>query len=170
MDMLWKRIRYKLYRLNVIHGIIIVFILTLPWGIYLLRQTYTYQLAKILADTAIVYFTIAFMLYPCLYAISHTRSKPIRRKLVIFTRVFIRFHIAVAIVGIFWIILHASWMLTLIPINSPKAITGLLTLLGLIGVLLTGYLRKVKSSGKRRRYHRYTAVLFILVVIFHLMI
>lgn len=168
--MFTKRILKKLYVMNVPQSLIIVSILTLPLAIFLVKQPYDYNFAKTLAHFAIIYFLIAFLLYVLLYGISHLPKSRARKNLVIFTRVYIRLHIAVAIVGAIIIVLHATLMLSIIPITSPHALTGLLTLLGLIAVLVTGYFRKRKSSGKRRRYHRYMAFLFILFVIIHLMV
>jgi membrane-anchored protein YejM (alkaline phosphatase superfamily) len=61
-------------------------------------------------------------------------------------------------------------MLKAIPVTSPRAITGLLSMLSLFAVLTTGYLRKRRSSGKRRRFHRYMAFIFITFVIIHLIV
>jgi cation transport ATPase len=168
--MLRKRILKKLYALNVPQSLIIVSILTLPLVIFFVTHPFDYNFAKSLAHFAIMYFSAAFLLYVFLYGISHFPKGRTRKKLVMLTRIYIRFHIAIAIIGTIIIFLHAALMLTMIPINSPYALTGLLTLLGLLGVLITGYLRKRKSSGKRRRYHRYMAFLFIALVIIHLVI
>jgi hypothetical protein len=168
--MFQKRIVKKLYLLNVPQSLIIVLILTLPLVIFLSNYPVDYNFAKTVAHFAIIYFLIAFLLYVFLYGISHLPKSRIRKKVVIFTRVFIRFHIAIAIVGAIIIVIHATLMLTIIPIESPHALTGLLTLLSLLAVLITGYLRKRKSSGKRRRYHRYMAFLFIVVLLIHLMV
>jgi hypothetical protein len=165
-----KHILKKLYALNVPQSLIIVSILTLPLVIFLNRNPVDYNFAKTLAHFAIIYFLIAFLLYVFLYGISHLPKSQTRKNLVMFTRIYIRFHIAIAIIGTIIIVLHATLMLTIIPITSPHALTGLLALLGLLTVLITGYLRKRKSSGKRRRFHRYMAFLFIVLVIIHLVI
>jgi hypothetical protein len=168
--MFWRQILKKLYGLNVPISLMIVTIITLPSAIFVSNYPVDYNFAKTLGRFAIIYFLIAFLLYIFLYAISHLPKSRTRKKLVIFTRVYIRFHIAIAIVGTVIIVLHATMMLSIIPIKSPHALTGLLTLLGLLVVLITGYLRKRKSSGKRRRYHRYMAFLFMVFVIIHLIV
>jgi hypothetical protein len=168
--MFLNRFLKKLYVLNVSKSLMIISILTFPLLIFIIKQPYDYNSAKTIAHLAIIYFFIAFLLYLFLYGISHLSKSPIRKKLVMFTRIFIRFHIAIGIMGTILILLHASWMLTIIPITSMYAMTGLFTLLGLLGVLVTGYLRKRKSSGKRRRFHRYMAFIFIVFIIIHLMV
>jgi DMSO/TMAO reductase YedYZ heme-binding membrane subunit len=168
--MFGKRILKRLYALNVPQSLMIISILTLALVIFFVKHPFDYNFAKSLAHFAIIYFSAAFLLYVFLYGISHFPKGRTRKTLVMFTRIYIRFHIAIAIIGTLMIIFHASLMLTIIPINSPYALTGLLTLLGLLGVLITGYLRKRRSSGKRRRYHRYMAFLFIILVIIHLVI
>jgi hypothetical protein len=160
----------KLYRLTVPQSLFIVLVLSLPLILILMRLPYDYSSAKTIAHVSILYFCIAFILYLFLFAISHLKESSGRKALVMFTRVFIRFHISMAIVGTGLIVLHAALMLTIIPTQSPLLLTGLLTLLGLLGVLITGYLRKIKSSGKRRRYHRYLSFLFILLVIIHILV
>jgi cation transport ATPase len=168
--MLLTRLLRKLYLLTVSQSLMIVSILTLPVIIFLSSNPVGYKLAKTLANFAIIYFAIAFLLYLFLYGISHLPISRTRKRLVTFTRIYIRFHIAVAIVGTIFITLHATLMLSIIPITSQTAITGLLTLISLIGVLFTGFLRKRKSSGKRRRFHRYVSFLFVSFLVIHLVI
>jgi hypothetical protein len=166
--MLWERISKKLYVLNVIQSFIIVSLMSIPLVVILIRSSMDYHLAKTLAHYAILYFSAAFLLYIFLLGIIHLPNCNKRMSLVDFTRIYIRFHVALAIMGTLFISLHISWMLTIIPLESPKGLTGLLALSGLLAVLVTGYLRKRKSSGRRRRYHRYMAFAFIALVIFHL--
>lgn len=72
--------------------------------------------------------------------------------------------------GTILILIHAIYMFSIIPITIPYVFTGSLALAGLLAVLVTGYLRKRKSSGKRRRYHRYVAILFLVLVLIHIVI
>ncbi|WP_261134185.1 hypothetical protein [Bacillus sp. Marseille-Q3570] len=53
---------------------------------------------------------------------------------------------------------------------SREGISGMIAIGGLSALLLTGYLRKRKSSGKRRRFHRYAAYLFLFFVLIHMML
>jgi small-conductance mechanosensitive channel len=167
-----QRIRKFLYTLNVKQALLIVFVLSLPWLLFLIKRLFefNYGLAKTLGNTALVYFAIAFMLYPFLLSISRMGKRSIRKKLVTFTRIYIRFHVATAIFGTVFIIFHAGWMVSNNPLGSLHGITGIVAVLALFGVLITGYLRKQKSSGKRRRYHRYSSFLFIAAVLIHLLV
>lgn len=150
----------RLYLLNLHQSLPIIAILTPPLVFFL----DDYHFAK----TAALYFIITFFLYPFLYTISRLPKSALRSNLVTFTRIYIRFHIAFAIIGVLLIILHVMGMQRIISINSPRAISGYLALLSLLSVLITGYLRKRKSSGKRRRFHRYMSFLFIFFVLVHL--
>lgn len=168
--MLWEWILKKLYQLNVAQSFFIVSLLSMPL-VFKLRQTsMDYHLAKTLAQYAVVYYIAAFLLYIFLLAIIHLPESDKRKSLVLFTRVYIRFHVALAIMGTLFISFHITWMMTIIPLNNPKGFTGLLASCGLLALLITGYLRIRKSSGRRRRYHRYMAFVFILFVIIHLIV
>jgi hypothetical protein len=169
--MLWKkRLTKKLYTLNVPQSFIIVLFFSIPLVVTLGRSSMDYQLAKTLAHYAILFFLAAFILYIFLFGIIHFPNHDKRKSLVVFTRIYIRFHVALAIMGTLFISLHITWMSILIPLVSPKGLTGILALSGLLAVLVTGYLRKRKSSGRRRRYHRYMAFIFIAFVIIHLIV
>jgi hypothetical protein len=168
--MMWKELRKKLFKLNVRQALIIVSILSLPIFLFFLKEPFNYALAKRMAQLSVAYFITAFSLYIFLYTIGKLSKSKARRNLVLFTRIFIRFHIAIAIFGTALITIHAIWMLRLMPIQSPFVLTGLITLLALMAVLISGYLRKLKSSGKRRRYHRYLSILFIILVVIHILV
>lgn len=167
-----QRILKFLYTLNVKQSILIVFVLSFPWLLFLIKRLFEfdYGLAKTLGTTALVYFAISFMLYPFLFTISRMGKRTIRNKFVTFTRIYIRFHVAAAIFGTVFIFLHAWRMITIIPLGTLHKVTGIVSVLTLMGVLITGYLRKQKSSGKRRRYHRYSSFLFAAAVLIHLLV
>lgn len=168
--MLGEGFRKKLFTLNVFQAFVIISVVTLPLILVLLHNPFNYHSSKTMAYLSLLYFFIAFILYLLLYTISHSANHSIRKRIVIFTRVYIRFHIAVGIMGTILIIIHAIYMFSFIPITNPYAITGSLALIGLLGVLITGYLRKQKSTGKRRRYHRYMAILFIVFILIHILL
>jgi hypothetical protein len=168
--MLWEGIRKKLFTLNVFQAFIIISVVTLPLILLFYKHPLDYHSSKTMAYLSLLYFFIAFILYVFLYTISHSANHAVRKKLVIFTRVYIRFHIAVGIMGTILIIIHAIYMFTFIPNINLYAITGTLALVALLAVLITGYLRKQKSSGKRRRYHRYMAFVFIVFTLIHIFV
>lgn len=169
-NLILKRILKQLYSLNVPKSLILLSILTLPLVIPLFKIPIVFQLAKTFGSLAALYFSLAFVLYLFLYGISHLPKSEFRRWLVIFTRIYIRFHIALAIVGVLLIFLHVTLMLNIIPLNTKHTLSGLLTIMTLVVVIFTGYLRKLKSSGRRRRYHRYISFLFIIFLIIHILI
>ncbi|MEQ6378478.1 hypothetical protein RZN22_17815 [Bacillaceae bacterium S4-13-58] len=157
-----------LYNLNVAKAITIVSVLTIPILIFYLDFQVSYPMGKQWGQLAFIYYSLAIVLYAFLFSISHMKRSLFRKKLVTFTRIFIRFHVAIAIIGTLFVLFHASTMLYLLNSMNVTTTTGILTLLSLCGVLFTGYLRKLTSSGKRRRYHRYFAFLFFFFLIIHL--
>ncbi|WP_257351340.1 hypothetical protein [Pseudalkalibacillus decolorationis] len=157
-----------LFRLNVSKSTLFATLLTSPWLIFLLLQHRDFTTAILWAYTAVVYFFISFFLLIFLKLISFLGRSNARKKLVTFTRVYIRFHVASALLGLFSLYFHVSYMLELGWVGTDVGSAGLFALIGLAGVLFTGYLRKQKSSGRRRRYHRYCAYAFIVLVIVHL--
>jgi membrane-anchored protein YejM (alkaline phosphatase superfamily) len=160
----------RLFKLNVSKSLLIVTIVSLPLILFTFNKgPLDFQAAKLFGRLASSYFLLAFLLYLLLYSISHLPKSILRGRLVVFTRVYIRFHIAISIIGTILIVLHVTIMASVMPI-TPKTITGLLALIALFSVLFTGYLRKRKSSGKRRKFHRYMAFLFIAFVIMHVIV
>jgi hypothetical protein len=158
----------SLLKLNLSQSLFIVSTASLPILLFLIEGI-TYETARRFGIAAVIYFLLAFLLYLFLLSISHMSRSELRRKLVTFTRVYIRFHIAFAIIGIVLIAVHAAMMVFIFPITS-KSISGFIAILALLSVIFTGYLRKRKSSGLRRRSHRYTAFLLIIAVIIHVLI
>lgn len=148
----------------------IVIIVTIPWGFYIYSNFTGYSLLITVGRTAVAYFVFAFVLYLFLLAIQNLPHGRLNRRLVGFTRRYIRFHKAAAIIGALWIAVHAYGMLQYISIQQTQAVTGLLTLVSLAAVLFSGYLRSRRSSGRRRRYHRYLSFVFIFFLLFHLFI
>ncbi|MGM7703580.1 hypothetical protein ACSVDE_17800 [Pseudalkalibacillus sp. Hm43] len=158
-----------LYQLNVWKSTVIVMIVSLPWFLYILTREEGYETAVLWAYTALVYFILAFILYLFLRMIGKLGRTPARRKLVIFTRVYIRFHVAAGLHGLAAILMHISYMLSIGSAVTSTGQLGILAVFSLGALLTTGYLRKQKSSGRRRRYHRYTAYLFLLLVLLHIL-
>jgi hypothetical protein len=160
----------KLFKLNVSNSLLIVSILSFPLILFVINKGFLdFHSAKLFGKLAIIYFSLAFLLYLFLYLISHLPKSKLRRILVVFTRIYIRFHIALAIIGTLLIAIHVIIMASIVP-SSVNAITGFFALLALVTVLFTGYLRKRKSSGNRRRFHRFMAFLFIGLVIIHVIV
>lgn len=164
----WGDVLKRLYKLNVLQSSFIVFSFGIPLIFLILEAPFVYFSSKRLAHIAITFFSLSFLLYPFLFTISRIPKSRVRKRLVMFTRIYIRFHIAFAIFGTFLILIHSIFMLRMIPIQSSYAVTGMIAFTALLAVVSTGILRKFKSSGKRRRYHRYMGFLFIIFVILHI--
>lgn len=154
-------------RWNAMHApfpFLILFLITLPWALFVFQQPALYIQAKWAARSAIIFLFMSFLLYLCLLGIRKGKKgffSSSRNKLVLFTRKFIQFHYPFAIFGFIWILLHIHWMTQLHPSTITMS-TGIFTFAMLCFVLITGYLRKQRSSGRRRRIHRYASFLLVL--------
>ncbi|RNF39552.1 hypothetical protein [Planococcus salinus] len=159
-----------LYRLNFRQAVLIVSILSLPLLFLLYRLGFdTYRAALWAGRIGAIYLMLAFILYLFLYAISHLPKSSGRQKLVTFTRIYIRFHSSLAAIGSLFIVWHLAFMLSQVSM-TPTGIAGYVTVLALLPLLVTGYMRGRKSSGLRRRMHRYMAFLFIGAVLIHVFV
>ncbi|WP_408009022.1 hypothetical protein ACJROX_01370 [Pseudalkalibacillus sp. A8] len=157
-----------LYQINVWQSMVIVCLLSSPWFVYLLMTPNNHTKAILWAYTALSYFLLSFLLYIFLRLISNLGQTSIRKKIVTFTRIFIRFHVAMAILGVTSILFHIVHMLGEGWGQTVSGVSGFLAVCALIPLLVTGYLRKKKSSGKRRRFHRYAAYIFLIFVLIHM--
>ncbi|WP_158736920.1 hypothetical protein [Alteribacillus sp. YIM 98480] len=157
-----------LFRLNVVPSLVILFVPTIFLTAFLLLKQPSSINTRLVdfASASGYYFLLAFLLYPLLLGVKHSR----RRMLVTFTRIYIRFHIATAILGTVLLLPHVVGMPFYYAVTNPKALSGLLAVCSFLAVWVSGYLRKKRSSGKRRRYHRYTAFLFIVILFVHLVV
>ncbi|AQQ52640.1 hypothetical protein [Planococcus lenghuensis] len=158
----------KLFTINLWQSILIVTFFSLPLFLFIGTMDGGFRQALFAGRAAAVYFLLSFVLYLLLYAISHMPRSRAHRKLVIFTRIYIRFHISFAVIGTVLITGHILYM-TMLPLTIVS-LAGFAALVALLPLLYTGYLRKRKSSGRRRRFHRYTAFVFAVLVFVHLVI
>ena len=159
-----------LFRLTFRQALPIIGVLSLPLLFWVIDgRVDAYQAAKLSGRIGSIYLLLAFSLYLFLYAISHLRKSGGRQRLVTFTRVYIRFHSSLAVVGSFFIVWHLVFMVIHAPATST-AVAGYLTAIALLPLLLSGYLRGRKSSGRRRRVHRYMAFLFVGMLLIHVLV
>jgi hypothetical protein len=101
----------KLFKLNVSNSLLIVSILSFPLILFVINKGFLdFYSAKLFGKLAIIYFSWAFLLYLFLYLISHLPKSKLRKILVVFTRIYIRFHIALAIIGTLLIAIHVIIM------------------------------------------------------------
>lgn len=147
---------------------LILLLITLPWGVYIFQDERIWLQIARAGYTAIFFFAISFVLYLLLLAIRKLPRSLLTFSLVCFTRKYIQFHLPAALIGLFWIVMHVYWLIPYASLNH-KTVTGALTLIiGLSTVFITGYLRKQKSSGKRRKFHRYASFVFIVFIVLHI--
>ncbi|WP_088006469.1 hypothetical protein [Indiicoccus explosivorum] len=160
----------RLFSLTLKQSFLIVLTLSaLPVTVILLNMEAGFSRLAAAGRTGAVYLFFAFILYGFLVAVRKFPRGRGHRKLVVFTRVYIRFHIAFAVTGAALVLWHAAGMVLQVSI-SGKSASGFLAVGALVPLLWTGYRRKQKSSGKRRRHHRYTAFVFILIASLHILL
>ncbi|MCF6411771.1 hypothetical protein [Pseudalkalibacillus salsuginis] len=157
------------YQINVWQSMVVVCLLSSPWFVYIFMIPDNHTKALLWAYTALTYFLLSFLLYIFLRLISNLGKTPIRKKIVTFTRIFIRFHVAMAILGVISILFHIVHMLNGGWGRTLQGTSGFLAVCALIPLLVTGYLRKKKSSGKRRRFHRYSAYISFIFILIHIL-
>jgi hypothetical protein len=167
--MFMNKLKIKFNRMEAPVPLVLLLIIAVPWGFFLFHEPPNYSQMKTAGITAFVFFSFAFLLYPFLLSIQKLPIGKTTAFLVQFTRRFIRFHMPAAILGVLFVLPHAAWMAYTLPITNFYTLTGYLTSFALAGVLFTGYLRSQKSSGKRRRYHRYLSFLFVLLLLVHVL-
>ncbi|WP_202080572.1 hypothetical protein [Caldalkalibacillus salinus] len=169
------RLMPQLYTLTVKQSMLVLGLGMLPVMAFIIAgATKTPSTLSItMGRMAAVLFLLAFILYGFLVAIRWLPRSRFRYRLVLFTRLFIRFHISCAIFGLSFLILHISLIHHHYDLHAfsvwkdPKLTSGFMAILTLIPLLVTGYLRKQKASGARRRSHRYTGIVFVVAASIH---
>jgi hypothetical protein len=80
------------------------------------------------------------------------------------------YHIWIGISGFILIIIHACLIINLYGFHwqNLKMVSGLIALTAFVCHVITGLLRKLRPSGKRRRAHIRTAFFLIFTVVLHI--
>lgn len=163
-----NRLLHFFLKLNIAQAVITIVLLSIPLYLWIYHAPAGYQRAIQAAIVGVIYFLLSFSLYLFVIIIRQLNATSLRRKIVIFTRIFIRFHIAFALLGLLFILYHVYFFL---PVNhSFVHLSGLLALMTILPLFLTGYLRKRKATGKRKLTHRYAGYLCIASILLHIIL
>lgn len=114
-------------------------------------------------------FLINFAMFPSLLYIRKGKNRILKRKLALYLRKEMKWHAALGWFGLALVLIHISveWhSLTYLILMSKRGF-GLLALVLLGFVLWSGWLRKQKANGKRRRFHAWSSILFTFVFLLH---
>lgn len=129
---------------------------------------------QLLAQFSIILFFININMYFIFLVIRKTSIRKVKIRLAKFSRLLMKWHIMIAVLGTTLIVGHASINLnvfgSVIGYQHLKLLTGYLALSLLLLTLFAGYLRHKKASGFRRKFHLLTAMSFLLAFLLHMFI
>jgi hypothetical protein len=130
--------------------------------------------AQLLAQIAVILFVVNINMYFIFLVIRKTSVRKVKVRLAKFSRVLMKWHIHVAVLGTSVIIGHAAINLyelgTVLGLGHLKLVSGYLALTILTFTLFAGYLRHKKSSGFRRKFHLTAAMVFLAAFLLHMFI
>lgn len=162
-------LKERIYRLQAPIPLLVLLVVNLPWAIVVYNFKSPVEQANWTGISALFFIIVSFTLYLFLLMIQNYSRHRYISHIVIFTRRYIRFHAAAAIVGLGWAIAHVYFVAPTMMV-TPKVVSGMAVFITLGIVLFTGYLRQKKASGKRRKFHRYVAFMLIFLMIVHVML
>ncbi|WP_077617622.1 hypothetical protein [Bacillus sinesaloumensis] len=140
--------------------------------IFRTHDSHIVTLGQGFAQVAIILFIINVNMYFIFLVIRRTKVRKLKITLARLSRLMMKSHIKLAIVGTILIVFHGGIMFFkiggVIGYGHPKIISGIVAILFLKVTLLAGYLRHKKSSGRRRKFHYTTAFLFTLMFLVHI--
>lgn len=124
---------------------------------------------KILAQVAFALFLVNLNMYFFFLFIRKSKVRKIKTQLAKMSKHMMKYHIPIAITATCLIMLHSTIML-LAQDLILKAASGILAVFLLSILLFTGFFRRRKATGLRRKLHYRMAFLFFTVVLVHIFI
>ncbi len=131
-------------------------------------------ISQFFAQAAMILFIFNVNMYFIFLIIRKTKQREVKVRLAAFSRYFMKWHIKIAITATILIIFHA-WInfFKLGPVigyEHIKMLLGYTAIIFLTGTLFAGYLRHKKASGRRKKIHRLTAMVFTILFLIHMLI
>lgn len=82
------------------------------------------------------------------------------------------FHVTIGVTGLVLIVFHVLLILRGYGLTnlSLKTVSGGIAFAGLTAILVSGYLRRKKATGKRRRAHLYLSMLLFFLMTLHIIL
>lgn len=151
-----------------LNSILIVIILKWSWQKEYISAAVS--ISKIFSQLSVVLVLMNLNLYFVFLIIRKTNVRKVKVKLAKFSRKAMKLHIPIAVSAVAFIIIHAILMMMNHPhyLTSAKFVSGYVAIFLFIMLLITGYLRHLKSTGLRRRSHFITAFTFFTFVLIHI--
>lgn len=125
-------------------------------------------ISKTLAQVALTLFWLNINMYFLFLIVRKNKKKDMKITLAKFARKIMKIHIPIAVMATTLIIVHGYIMLNkhTFLMTNYKMISGILASMVLLILLMSGIMRKLKSSGFRRRFH--LSMVFIFFAIIHI--
>lgn len=130
------------------------------------------NIGKVLALVALLLFLININMYFIFLIIRKSNNKSLKKKLALFSRKMMKAHVPIAITAVGFVSIHGILMMVFHPIDvfSLKKMSGLAAV-GILSVhLYSGWLRRKKASGFRRKFHLSMAFVFMCFFLVHIFI
>ncbi|WP_174616166.1 hypothetical protein [Virgibacillus ihumii] len=127
------------------------------------------SLAVLVAVSGLVFILFNWNMHAIFSKIRSLNSRNDRIKIAAHARKIMPFHLMIGNIGLIFIILHVLLIIQQYGITyvTYKAASGGIAFAGLIGVLFSGYLRRKKATGKRRRAHLQLSMLLFFMMALH---
>ncbi|KAA9023857.1 hypothetical protein [Niallia endozanthoxylica] len=152
---------------------IVTVITILLWSsIYQGYGSNTIMIGKVAAQVSFILFLVNLNMYFVFLFIRKSKKRTIKVKFAQISKRLMTFHIPVAVSASLLVFIH---IITMIygkwgHLWGQKTISGIVTFSLLLLLLFSGFLRKKKATGKRRRFHYKTAFVFFGLLILHIFI
>jgi hypothetical protein len=154
-----------------VNAVFLIASFVLIW-FFRLSDSLAIVLGQFAAQAAIVLFLVNVNMYFIFLVIRKSRERSVKIRLSRLSRRAMKWHIPIALTGSMLILIHASIMLkTLgetIGYVHGKMISGYLSLMLLALTVFAGWLRRLRASGTRRKFHLVSALVFAAAFIVHL--
>lgn len=144
-----------------------IVVIILFWSISQGYDNNSVLIGKLFSQVAIILFLINLNMYFVFLFIRRTKVRNVKIKLAKISKKMMKYHIPIAFTATTLIAFHAILMLMVHNWNIKTA-SGVLAVLGLSILLFSGYLRRKKATGKRRKFHYTMAFIFFGIALIHI--
>lgn len=151
---------------------VVTIILIFSWSIYHGYESNVILVAKLLAQGAFILFLINVNMYFVFLIIRKSKSRNVKVRLAKISKQMMKYHIPIALTALVIVLFHGMLMLSvkIEVFQSPVFISGIFAFLLLIILLFSGWLRRRKATGKRRKFHFFMAFIFFAFVLLHIVL
>lgn len=149
---------------------IVTVLLIVLWSWYQGYDSNYILMGKMVAEAAFCLFLININMYFVFLLIRKSKVRSVKVKLAKISKRMMKYHIPIACTASLLILFHAMNMIytRLEHLWEAKLIMGAATICILIILLFSGLLRRLKATGKRRKFHYIMAFIFFGFTIVHI--